>query len=304
MNDTIRKWMYRNARPLDIERFKLHFEEGCTEDVINALKAFQNEDGGFGHALESDSWNPNSSPLQTWTATEILFEIGLMDSKHEIIVDIIDYLDKSKDFISNRWFNTVPSNNDYPGAPWWLYEKDQAHNLRYNPSACLAGFILLHADKTSDVYAKALNIANESIQFVNESDLLDEMHEVFCFVRLKKCLELAELTDINGFNTFKEKLKTSIHSLIEFDFTKWAGNYICKPSQFFISPTSAYYELNKEAVLYELKNVKEVRNDEGIWPITWTWEKDPSEFAISNRWWQANLIIKNLLMLKNYNEEI
>lgn len=304
MNKEIRNWMYRNARPLDIERFKCHFEDGCFEDVMTALKAFQNEDGGFGHALESDSWNPNSSPLQTWTATEIIMETGGMDSKHQIIVDTIEYLDKSEDFISNRWFNTIPSNNAYPGAPWWLYEKNQAHNLRYNPSACLAGFILLHANKSSDVYAKALRIAKESIQFVNGSDLLDEMHEVFCFVRLKEYLDLAELTEINGYNTFKEKLNTSVHSLIEFDFTKWAGHYVCKPSQFFMGPTSEYYEMNKAAVLYELNNIVEVRDDEGIWPITWNWEMYASEFAISKRWWQGNLIIKNLLMLKNYKKEI
>jgi hypothetical protein len=78
MNSTYqnaRAFIYRNARPLDFARWQYHFEGGGKDAVLTALSAYQNEDGGFGHALEPDSWNPNSVPLQTWTATEILREI-------------------------------------------------------------------------------------------------------------------------------------------------------------------------------------------------------------------------------------
>ncbi|MDR1558441.1 MAG: hypothetical protein LBS84_01860 [Clostridiales bacterium] len=67
--DRARAFIYRNARPLDITRFQVHFENGSKDAVLTALAAYQNEDGGFGHALEPDAWNPNSSPIQTWTAT-------------------------------------------------------------------------------------------------------------------------------------------------------------------------------------------------------------------------------------------
>ena len=53
-----REFMYRNARPLDLARFQYHFENGSKEAVINALSYYQNEDGGFGHAVEADCWNP------------------------------------------------------------------------------------------------------------------------------------------------------------------------------------------------------------------------------------------------------
>jgi len=59
---SIRRWMYRNARPLDLARWQYHFENGGKDSVLKGLSVFQNEDGGFGHALEADSWNPNSSP--------------------------------------------------------------------------------------------------------------------------------------------------------------------------------------------------------------------------------------------------
>ena len=80
-----RSFIYRNARPLDIARWQYHFEGGSKDAVLTALSSYQNEDGGFGHALEPDAWNPNSSPIQTWVAMEILREIGFTDKTHPII---------------------------------------------------------------------------------------------------------------------------------------------------------------------------------------------------------------------------
>ena len=84
-----RSFIYKNARPLDLARWKYLFEEGSKEDVLTALAAYQNEDGGFGHALEPDCWNPDSSPIQTWVATEIIKEVGLEEKDHPIIQGIL-----------------------------------------------------------------------------------------------------------------------------------------------------------------------------------------------------------------------
>lgn len=88
-----KSFIYRNARPLDLARWQYHFENGSPEAVLKALAAYQNEDGGFGHALEADSFNPNSCPIQTWAATEILREVGLTDRKNPIIQNILRYLE-------------------------------------------------------------------------------------------------------------------------------------------------------------------------------------------------------------------
>lgn len=40
--------------------WQYHFENGSQEAVLLALSFYQNDDG-FGHALEADSWNPNFS---------------------------------------------------------------------------------------------------------------------------------------------------------------------------------------------------------------------------------------------------
>ena len=47
-----KEFIYKNARPLDCARWQYLFENGSRENVLNFLAAYQNEDGGFGHALE------------------------------------------------------------------------------------------------------------------------------------------------------------------------------------------------------------------------------------------------------------
>ena len=61
-------------------RWNYLFENGSKEDVASVLKTYQNDDGGFANALEPDCWNINSTPLQTWVATQIIKEINLDDS--------------------------------------------------------------------------------------------------------------------------------------------------------------------------------------------------------------------------------
>jgi hypothetical protein len=85
---SIKRWMYRNARPLDIARWQYHFENGNKEAVLSVLSAYQNEDGGFGNAIEPDLWNPNSSPYSTHIAINILEEIKFRDRNHDFIKKI------------------------------------------------------------------------------------------------------------------------------------------------------------------------------------------------------------------------
>ena len=107
-------FVYRNARPLDLARFRFHFENGSADEVLYALSFYQNDDGGFAYAIEPDNWNESSTPIGTWAATMILREIGFSDTSHPIISGILKYLDSGKDFADGKWFNTVPGNNDYP----------------------------------------------------------------------------------------------------------------------------------------------------------------------------------------------
>jgi hypothetical protein len=60
-----KEFIYKNARLLDRKRYEFHFEGGTKEEVISVLRAYQNQDGGFGNALEPDIRCPQSQPVPT-----------------------------------------------------------------------------------------------------------------------------------------------------------------------------------------------------------------------------------------------
>ena len=296
-----RAFIYRNARPLDLARWQYHFENGGREAVLTALAAYQNEDGGFGHALEPDAWNPNSAPMQTWTATEILREIAFTDAAHPIIQGILRYLENTDDFNSHYWYANVKSNNDFPRAPWWGFSDDPKHRCNaYNPTACLAGFIIRFADEKSELYKLGRRIAQEAYDAYIQNDLLSDMHAAACYIRLWQYV-----TEKGGIDVFdvaelhlRAKLREQVKHSITRNTAEWETGYICKPSQFFYDRDSIFYPDNKQIADYECEYIVKSQLDDGSWPIPWGWADYPEEWAISKNWWKGNGAILNMLYLK------
>lgn len=300
----IRNWMYRNARSIDLARWQYHFEQGSKENVLKALAAYQNQDGGFGHALEADSWNTNSSPIQTWRAFEIVHEIK-GEANNPIVKGILSYLNSGKDFNGSHWLAQIPSNNDCPHAPWWTFTDEEKAVWGYNPTAALAGFILLYETEESELYNKALNLATQAIDVYLSNSLCDNMHELSCYLRLAECIEKDNI-DIKNYNSFISKLKEDVEHIIEKDIEKWKNQYCATPSRFIQSQESLYYEKNAKLIDAELDIIIASINEEGVWNIPWNWGIYEHEFAISENWWKANAVIDNVKLLKNFNriEEI
>ncbi|WP_432662968.1 hypothetical protein R9X47_20565 [Wukongibacter baidiensis] len=298
--NNIKNWMYRNARPIDIARWKYHFENGSELDVLTALSAYQNDDGGFGYALEADSWNPNSSPIQTWVATEILYELGITNKNNPIVKGILSYLESGKDYRDGYWYAEVPSNNDYPHAPWWTHGDNVIEEWGYNPTACLIGFILLFAEKSSRLYKQAEVIAKKAVKELLSSDLIKDMHELLCFIRLYEYSEKSGNCNIFDMDILKAKLIEQVQGAITHDKEKWSTCYVCKPSQFFYSSSSIFYEANKAIADYEVEFIIESMAPDGYWDINWSWQSYPNEWAISKNWWKANKVISNLRYLKGF----
>ena len=69
-------FVWRTARLLERHRFAFLFLGGEREKVLEALRPYQNADGGFGNGLEPDVRAPLSQPVPTWTALCILDEAG------------------------------------------------------------------------------------------------------------------------------------------------------------------------------------------------------------------------------------
>ncbi len=295
-----RKFIYQNARPLDLARWQYHFEDGKRETVLNALSYYQNEDGGFAHALEADCFNPFSTPIQTWEATELLREINFTDGNHTMIKGILKYLESGKDFSSEhkQWMNTVASNNDYPHAIWWSYGENGSL-YEYNPTACLAGFIIKFANPNTNLYQKACTIVKEAYSYFLERVPYEDMHITPCFIRLFEYLSEAKV-DLLNMEEFKGKLKKQVQENICKDTEKWGKKYVALPSTFIESKESIFYTDNAGLVEQECQLIEDMQLADGSFPIPWQWGTDYKEFAISVNWWKSSVIIKNALYINNF----
>lgn len=203
-----RSFVYRNARPLDFARWRYHFEGGSREEVLSTLAAYQNADGGFGHALEPDYWNPDSTPTATWAATNILREVGLRDPTHPIVQGILLYLDSGKDFVGGKWCTTVPGNNDHPHAVWWTCN-DKVGVPSNNPTASLCGFALYFADASTPLFKKAAEIAAGSVAAFLEAGEEDS-HTLNNFLDLLYYCE-----QIPGFSLFDlDTFRTTLYQAV------------------------------------------------------------------------------------------
>jgi len=173
--EEIRSWMYRNARPIELAIWKYHFENGSKEEVISSLSFYQNYDGGFGHGLEADSWNPNSSPYTTVKAINILDSIRFADKHHPIMKGIFKFLESYTYCSENGWYFNIPSNNDYAHAPWWTYNEEANKIEGIGVTAELASFILRNSNENSEIYIKALKFSEVIINKLKTSDNYGDM---------------------------------------------------------------------------------------------------------------------------------
>lgn len=294
--EAARKFVYMNARPLDFARWQYLFENGSKEDVLKILATYQNEDGGFGHGLEPDCWNPNSAPIQTWVATEIIKEVNLNDAEHPMIQGILKYLATTDDFDGRMWRNTVPSNDKYPHAPWWDFTPSQ--ELTYNPTACLIGFIIKYANQKSELYATAVRLAKEAYAFFKANYPMESMHTVSCFVELFEYLQECGWDAGIDLKDFEELLQKQIKYILTQDIAAWSTKYVCKPSLFIASKKSIFYLENKDICDIECEFISKTQETDGSWNITWEWGNYPEQWSISKNWWKSDLVIKNV---KFYN---
>ncbi|MDB2120012.1 MAG: hypothetical protein E7K85_03750 [Clostridium sp.] len=296
-----KKFILKNSRPLDIARWNYLFEDGSKEDVIKVLKTYQNDDGGFANELEPDCWNINSTPLQTWVATQIIKEINLEDKTHPIIKGILDYLSSKDEFDGHRWhgLNTVVTNDDYPHAPWWSYKQKQ--ELTYNPTASLIGFILKYAEKDTAIYRSACELSKEAYNYFKKNFPLESMHESACFVELYHYMEECSIFNLLDMEEFKKLLQKQIKQVITYDTKIWSTDYICKPSLFINSKSSDFYLENKDICDFEYEFILKTQNEDGSLGVTWDWNDYPEQWAISKNWWQSDIIIKNIKYIREFN---
>jgi hypothetical protein len=124
--DAAARFLAGHARVLDRRRFERLFRGGEARPVRDAVAAYRNSDGGFGHALEPDGRTPASQPAALAMALATLDETAAWDE--ELVAGACDWLAASAPAEGGASFveRTVEG---WPHAPWWEAEEGRPASL-------------------------------------------------------------------------------------------------------------------------------------------------------------------------------
>ena len=297
-----RAFIYRSARPVDLAVFRHAFENAPAEDIIAALAAYRNPDGGFGHGLEADNFNPLSTPMGVWKATEYIREAGGLDPSHPIIKGILHYLESGDGFDAERsqWANVVPSNNDVPCAIWWKCPEDGGE-FKYNPTAALAGFIVRYAENGSKIYRKGVRLVTEAAEwYLREAPI--EQHIARCFITMYDDCKAAGVMPFDG-DALLKALDEVVEKSVCRDPARW-WEYLPRPSAFIKSRQSRFFRADLEDIcLAECRFIRDTQNPDGSFYVPWTWGNDYNEWHVAENWCKAIIAIDNLRFLREFAPE-
>jgi len=136
--DAAAAFIAANARVIDRRRFERLFGDGAARPVRDAVAAYRNDDGGFGHALEPDCRAPGSQSLAVEMALRIMDETDAWDEA--LVRGACDWLAAAAPPEGGAAF-VEPTLADWPHAPWWVAE--EGHPASVIATALIAG--TLHA---------------------------------------------------------------------------------------------------------------------------------------------------------------
>jgi hypothetical protein len=134
------RYLHLNARLIDRARFANRFHGGPAGPVLHAVRAYQNPDGGFGHAIEPDLRGPASQPQGVEVAFWALDEVGAFEEA--IVLAACAWLEANATEEGGvPW--VLPSVVEDERGPWWQPQGEQPP-AALNPTAPIAGLLYAH----------------------------------------------------------------------------------------------------------------------------------------------------------------
>ena len=167
---------------------------------------FQNEECGFGQALEPDLRTPSSSALATGIGLQMLRELRC-PADHPMVRKAVAYLIATYDDETQVWRAISPDTKSFPHAPWWHDENGSLARLfddfRIIPRALIVGSLY---------YFSALvpmnwdGITEETVRYIEMVEVLGEWGGS----DLEYVISLAEVKKLPQY--YAARLKTRIQT--------------------------------------------------------------------------------------------
>ena len=246
---------WRNARLIERHLFTALFANGGKEPVLAALRAYQNEDGGFGNALEPDKRCPSSQPQDVEFALHILDEINAVNDP--MVARACDYL-ASITTAEGGVPYALPAVNAYPHADWWTVEDNPPASL--NPTAAIVGLLLKHGVRHSWIKAAS--------EFCWREIAATDTTEFHTLMPVITFLENAPERTRAEHELQRIAARLSQPGIIELDPN--AEGYAQKPLDWAPEPQSYCRRLFDDATIEKhLVALAKRQQEDGGWPISW-----------------------------------
>jgi hypothetical protein len=271
------RFLAANARVLDRRRFERLFKGGAAVAVRDAVAAYRNPDGGFGHGLEPDGRTPASQPAAVALALRTLDEADAWDEK--LVRGACDWLEQVAPAQGGVTF-VAPSVEGWPHAPWWVPQEGLP------PSLITTGLIAgtLHARSFDHPW---LGRATEVMW-----DRIDAAREPGPYDMLGSLQFLQHVPDRDRADAALDRIAERLLQLVTLD--PQATGEIHGPLDFAPLPESRARRLfDAETIDAHLDHLAGGQQDDGGWAFNWlAWS------PLAEMEWRGSVTVDALAVLQ------
>ena len=278
------RFLLREGRLLERRLFGTVFADQPAEGVLDALRGYQNADGGFGHGLEPDKRCPASLPVDVEVAFQTMAVAGTGDAV--MLRGACDFLGRTtaEADAGGAVPLAFPVIESFPRAEHW---SDWTYQPGVNPTAGLAG-LLYQLDFDHPWRAAATGFCWRAVE---TGALPDEVHalvEVLGF--------LAHVPD-------RERASRHVPAVLErlvaapmYQAAPKAGEYGLTPLTVAPTADAPWRRLFEDATLaVHIDHLAAAQQPDGGWPVTW---QPPSEASRLD--WRGIVTLQALRTLTSY----
>jgi hypothetical protein len=287
------EFLLQRARPLERALFRFHFENAPAGEVRQALAAFQNEDGGFGRALEPDFRLPASSALATSLALKSLREAGI-PARDPMVVAALRWSQGAFDRALDRWAAVPPAVNDWPHAPWWTWAAPGQPCFTANPSVEFVAHLWRYREAVDPAFLSEITARAEDL--LHRLPDRPEMHDLLCVIHLAETPSVPAVLRNQAANYARQAGPL----IVARDPGAWTG-YAVKPLALAPRADSLLAQLLDEPVRANLEFEIQRQGADGAWAPNWNWGGlFPKDWPQAESEWQGVLTLQSLLTLRSY----
>jgi hypothetical protein len=248
--------------------------------VLDALRAYRNEDGGFGHGLEPDKRCPDSQPLDVEVALQTMDAAGRVD--RAMALAACDFLESVSDEAGGVPV-VLPSIARYPRAEHW---GDGQFPPGLNPTAGIVG-LLYKLGVEHPWRERATAFCWEAL----DAELPGDAHTIS-----EALLFLEHVPDRERAEALIPQVTGRLAEAALFNADPNAEGYGLTPLHFAPTPASRWRTLFDDATISgHLDRLQAGQMPDGGWTVVW---QPPSEASTLE--WRGRVTLEALHVLQAY----